>query len=144
MKKWQFTYNSSTCFLNNYPEIDYKEDTTNELSVAPGEGKSPTNLLQEVDWDVKSFPCLFPDGKHSLHSERHVKLSDQDFFVQRILNKDARFANNLAFVFGATGFIEMKQIDRNKGISFIKGKKTKQNDGTMVYSLDDYVVSWTV
>ena len=70
VKKWQFNYNKSTCFSNNYPEIGYKEDTSNLLSIAPGEGKLPTNILEEQDWDIKSFPCLYPDGKNSLHSDR--------------------------------------------------------------------------
>ena len=137
IKKWQFNYNTSTCFLHNYPEIDYKEDTSKEVSVAPGEGKTPTNLLQETDWDIKTFPCLYPDGKNSLHAERKVNLKEQDYFVQRILNKDPRYAQNLGFVFASAGYIEMKQIARNKGISYIKGRKNKQNDGSYVYSLDD-------
>ena len=44
VQKWQFNYNSATCFINNYPEMDYREDTSEELSVAPSEGKIQ-NLL---------------------------------------------------------------------------------------------------
>ena len=51
VKKWQFQYNKSTCFSNNYPEISYKEDHRDNVSVAPGEGKTPSNILQETDWD---------------------------------------------------------------------------------------------
>ena len=28
VKKWQFEYNKSTCFSHNYPEINYKEDNS--------------------------------------------------------------------------------------------------------------------
>ena len=73
VKKWQFEYNKSTCFSNNYPEISYKEDHGDKISVAPGEGKTPSNILQENDWDLKSFPCLLPDGENSLHSKREIK-----------------------------------------------------------------------
>ena len=45
VKKWQFEYNRSTCFSNNYPEMNYKEENEDRVSVAPGEGKCPTNIL---------------------------------------------------------------------------------------------------
>ena len=137
VKKWQFNYNKSTCFSNNYPEIGYKEDTSNLLSIAPGEGKLPTNILEEQDWDIKSFPCLYPDGKNSLHSDRPLKITEQEYFNQRILNKDSRFCQNLGFVFLAIAFLEKKQMERNKGISFIRGKSVKQFDGSHTYSLED-------
>ena len=137
VKRWQFDYNRSTCFNDEYPEIGYKDDLAQSISVAPGEGKVPSNILQETDWDIKSFPCLFPDGKNSLHSERNVKLKEQDFFIQRIMNKDSRFSQNTAFVFAGTSYLESKQIERNKGISFIRGKSSAQGDGTFVFSLED-------
>ena len=73
VKKWQFNYNRSTCFSDNYPEINYKEDKSNVLSIAPGEGKLPTNILEEHDWDLKLFPCLHPNGKFFPHSDRIKK-----------------------------------------------------------------------
>jgi len=120
VKKWQFPYNISTCFSNNYPEISYKDDSE-RVSVAPGEGKSPSNILEEKDWDLKSFPCLLPDGKNSLHSHKTIKLSDQDYFVQRILNKDLRFATTPAYVFAAVAYLEKKQIQSRIGLSFKRG-----------------------
>ena len=107
------------------------------VDIAPGEGKIPTNILEEIDWDVKSFPCLLPDGNNSLHSEREIKIKEQDYFNQRILNKDSRFAEDPAFVFAAVTYLERKQISRNTGISFIRGKSSAQADGTRTYSLDD-------
>ena len=109
VKKWQFEYNSSTCFAHNYPEIDYQEDMSNEVSVAPGEGSMPTDIVTEKDWDIRSFPTLHPDGKNTLHTERRIKLGEQEYFNQRILNKDMRFANNPSYVFAATSFIEKKR-----------------------------------
>ena len=48
-RKWQFQYDTSTCFSNDFPELDVSENNTdagNEVhSVAPGEGKQPTNIL---------------------------------------------------------------------------------------------------
>ena len=141
VKKWQFEYNRSTCFSNDYPEISYKEESGDRVSVAPGEGKHPSNILQERDWDLKSFPCLLPDGKNSLHSDREIKLSEQDYFNQRIMNKDSRFACNPAYIFAAVAYIEKKQIEGRKGISYKRGKSSTLPDGTKSYSLDD---PWSV
>ena len=85
------------------------------MSIAPGEGKRPTNILEETDWDIKTFPGLHPDGNNSLHSVRKVKLTEQDYFVQRLMNKDFRFAQNPAYVFAAAAYVEKKQINRNMG-----------------------------
>ena len=87
------------------------------MSIAPGEGKTPTNILEEVDWDIKTFPGLHPDGNNSLHTVRAVNLAAQNYFVQCLMNKDRRFAQNAAYVFAAAAFIERKQIQRNTGIT---------------------------
>ena len=91
-------------------------------SVAPGEGKQPTNILNEDDWDIKSFPGLHPDATMGLKEERKMKVTDQKYFEQRILNFDKRFANTAAYVFAAFAFIEKKQLERNINISFMRGK----------------------
>ena len=72
VKKFQFEYNKSTCFSDDYPEINFREDNSGNVSIAPGEGKTPTNILEEKDWDLKTFPTLHPDGMNSLHSPREV------------------------------------------------------------------------
>ena len=66
-----------------------------------------------------------------------MRLTDQQYFEQRILNHDKRFANTAAYVFAAFAFIEKKQLDRNINISFMRGKKKLSNTGNSVYSLDD-------
>ena len=93
--------------------------------------------MERKDWDLKYFLCLHPDGKNALQSDRLVKLGDQNYFNQRILNKDTRFADNPAYVFAAIAYIEKKQMERNKGISFIRGKSAKDASGTQTNTLDD-------
>jgi hypothetical protein len=95
------------------------------------------NVLRETDWDLKLFPCLHPDGKNRLQEERNVKLTDQYYFNQRLLNKDTRFGNNPAYVFASTAYIEKKQMERNIGVSGIRGTSSKGTDGTSTYSLND-------
>ena len=139
-RKWQFQYNSSTCFSNDFPELDVHDNTKDEkevLSVAPGEGKKPTNILNEEDWDVKSFPGLHPDATMGLSENRDIKVTDQMYFAQRIKNFDKRFANTAAYVFAAFAYIEKKQLERNINISFMRGKPKTSKSGGTVYSLED-------
>ena len=144
VQKWKFNYDNVTTFVNDYPELEVREtDTVNKnenedfpndpIILAPGENKIPTNILEEQDWDTKSFPGLYPDGKMGLHQEREVRLTMQQFFQQRLLNFDRRFANTPSFVFSAFSCNEKNQLERNIGISFLRGKK--QADGK--YCLND-------
>ena len=67
---------------NIFPEnqINVQADDNSEIanienegvSVGPGEGQMPTNILAEKDWNVKSFSHLFPNGKYGLHHSREL------------------------------------------------------------------------
>ena len=59
IRRQQFQNERATMFVNDFPES----------AVAPGEGKIPTNISKETNWDFKSFPCLYPDGKNGLHKK---------------------------------------------------------------------------
>ena len=50
---------------------------TASFSIAPGEGKIPTNLMRDESWDINAFPSLFPSGRYGLNYERAKKLSPQ-------------------------------------------------------------------
>ena len=83
VRKYQFDYDVTTCLLPKYPEA-IPETVEQKTSFAPGEGKIPTNILKEDDWDVKSFPNIHPTGKNGLHQKRMVKgLTDQQYIEQR-------------------------------------------------------------
>ena len=137
MLKYQFDYNNNTCFLNNVPEISLSENDQNGVTIAPGEGKVPKNILQDKDWDMRAFPILDPTGNNSLNCKRDVRLSAQQFFQQRIFNINPRFANCPSFVFAATQYIENKQLTGNINIAFNRGKATKTEDGGTMYRLHD-------
>ena len=132
---------SIICLTNKFPEMIVDDDgreiiPNDDFSFAPGEGKTPMNLLREKDWDIKAWPSLHPDGKYGLHHKRNRNLSDQKYFVQRIQNKDRRFEENPGYVFAAASYIEKQKLQSNANISFCRGKKTSTNQGTE-YTLDD-------
>ena len=120
VKKYQFTYNESLCMTNKYPEIDTNEKST--LSIAPGEGQIPKDIMTDDDWDVKGFPHLHnPDGTNGKDQERLVKLTDQNYFIHRICNKEKRFARSPAYMYAAIAYIEKKQIQRNINLIGTRG-----------------------
>ena len=130
----QFNYNQSTCFGDDHPEIGIEENTVEPVQVAPGQGKIPRSILYEEDFEVKAFPCLFPDGKNGKDQQRKVKISNQDYFVQRILNKDKRCGGCPPYVFMAAGHTELNQLQRNQDLSFQRGLEKVRPDGSCVYT----------
>ena len=116
-----------------YPEAD----SGAALSFAPAEGKIPTSILQDEDWDINSFPNLHPSGKSKMFQERKVKLTPQEYLKQRLKNVDNRFEQCTPYVFAAAGFIEEKQMERNIGVSFSKGKINVSDEGVKSYKLDN-------
>ena len=99
IRKYQISYNKSLCLSKKYPEICQSDDTL-DIEIAPGEGGRPSDLLREKDWDIKAFPHLHNlDGSNGKDQKRKVKLSDQSYFIQRILNIDKRFANTPTYVY---------------------------------------------
>ena len=113
VRKYQISYNKSLCLSKKYPEAGQYEDIE-DIEIAPGEGERPSDLLREKDWDVKAFPHLHNlDGRNGKDEKRKVYLSDQNYFIQRILNKDLRFAKTPTYEYAAVGYLEKKAIQRN-------------------------------
>ena len=133
VRKFQFNYNKTTCMTNKFPEAD----SGSALDFAPAEGKIPTSILKDKDWDINSFPNLHPSGQNGMFQEREMKLTPQQYLGQRLKNKDTRFEQCTPYVFAAAGFVEEKQMERNIGVSFNKGKKTVSSDGSKTYELED-------
>ena len=118
---------------HKYPETEIV-DETKEIQVAPGEGKRPNDMTREKDWDIKAFPHLHnPNGRNGKDEKRMSYLTDQSYFVQRILNKDERFAKSAAYKYSAVAYIEKKQLQRNINISGTRGKLVNHDTGDTTY-----------
>ena len=135
VQKYKFDYVKSSVLLDNFPELDIDRDKNpaaiKSTVVAPGEGKIPTNIVTEKDWDIKGFPGLHPDGKCGLDAERVVDLTKQKYFEQRIMNEDLRFANNPDYIFAAFACCERERLDNNVGISFRRGRPSANGKHTL-------------
>ena len=66
------------------------------------------------------------------YQERHAKLTPQQYLCQRLKNKDTRFEQCSPYVFASAAYLEEKQMDRNIGVSFRKGKLDVTKDGSKV------------
>ena len=135
VRKHQFDYDKSTTMAPKYPEAGINSDET--LSFAPGEGKIPTNILKEKNWDINSFPNLFPSGNNKMFQDREVAITPQNFIGQRLKNKDTRFEQSPPYVFACAAFLEEKQMERNIGVSYSKGKLSGTEGSQRTYQLND-------
>ena len=115
-----------TLFYDNYPEIRMqtqdKVHCSDGLVIAPGEGKVPSNLMRDTDWDINAFPTLFPNGKFGLNFKRKVKLTPQKYFVQRMLNSNNKFSSCPPWLFAALYYIERYQLEQQININYRRGK----------------------
>ena len=128
IKKYQFKYDESVVMVDQYPEI----------SVAPGEGQSPLNVLFDKNWDVQAFPHLHnADGSNGKDQDREVKLTDQRYFIQRINNKELRFSQCPAYLYAAVGYLDNQQIQRNINLVGTRGKQLHGENGQISYELND-------
>ena len=137
IRKYQYDYNKTTCLTNKFPEVDNES----ALSFAPAEGKIPTSILKDEDWDINSFPNLHPSGRNKMFQDRKQKITPQQYLVQRLKNKDRRFEQCTPYVFASAAYIEERQMERNIGVSFSKGKFNVSESGLKT-NLMTYTLYW--
>ena len=124
---------------NKLTQKKFNHSTTkdNFLNVAPGEGQIPTSILKEKEWDIKTYPHLYPDGKNGMHAEnRKVRLTNQQYIQQRLFNIDKRFSNDPGYLFSATWHIENLQLERNIQMAYTHGSKKAMNDLSRTYQVN--------
>ena len=141
----------TTCLVQENPEsrviVNTSEETIHKKTktssnivheVAPGEGKTPTNYLREEDFDITGFPRHFPDGKYGLYDkERKKAITPQQFFTQRLLNADKRFAKDPDFLFVAQQFVERYALEKQIDVMSRKGNLMPTSSGMKVVQTKD-------
>ena len=149
VKKYQSKQASHTCMIPIHPsdmvfvnetseavEKKVRGNSSKSSVVAPGEGHIPTNWLKSENFDVKSHPTKHPSGKFGLHHKRKYKISCQQYFNQRILNVDERFAKCIPYLFMSQQFVERWALESQINISGQKGKCKKVGDDVEVHVSD--------
>jgi len=98
----------STCLQPTDPQY-----TATALCVAPAEGQHPMYFMLDHSCEALTFPAKFPFGAGTFTDERDVPITVKKYFVQRLLNRDKRFASDASYLFFAQYICEMKQIRDN-------------------------------
>ena len=78
--------------------------------------------MKEKDWDINSFPHLFPSGGNGMFQEREIQITPQQYICSRLKNKDTRFEQSIPYVFASAAYLEEKMMERNIGVSYSKGQ----------------------
>ena len=122
---------NESCMVNqNYvePDIPIEQLLAQQNSAPqlrfPHMAAQPVNMFQEENLEEKAFPTLFPRGRYGLDYPRTKPLTDLKYFQSRLFNKDARWCNNIVWIFWALNTFEMRKLQNE--ISIVSRIK-KQN-----------------
>ena len=82
------------------------------FSIAPGQDAIPKFILMDDDFEVLSFPNLFPKGVggHGVNTPRERDICLRRYVNQRLLNKDPRFSKSIEYIFAFQYATELKQL----------------------------------
>ena len=129
VKKFQSKQDSNTCLTpmnldnkvitNNSSKTIKKrtDDGKKYIEIAPGENKIPLSGLRKEYSDVKAFPKHHPSGLNGRSHPRKYKLTNQSYFIQRLFNKDERFAKDNFYLFMAATHVEQESLENCINIS---------------------------
>ena len=105
----------STCLQPSDPQY-----AATELSIAPAEGQVPLDFMLDTNAEILAFPAKYPFARGGLTDERDVTLTPKKYFIQRVLNKDKRFASDANYLFFAQYVTETKSIRDNITVAMRK------------------------
>ena len=105
------------------------------ISMAPGEGKRPINILTDKNFEEMSFPTLFPSGQFGLTHPRPVSLSAKKYFQRRILESGGKFASNIEYLFVGQFVSEWQQIRNSISVALRKSFSTEEGGEPLTASL---------
>lgn len=129
VKKFQSKQDSNTCLTpmnldnkvitnNSSKTIKKRSGEGNKyIEIAPGENKIPLTGLRKEYSDVKAFPKHHPSGLNGRSHPRKYKLTNQSYFIQRLFNKDERFAKDNFYLFMAATHVEQESLENCINIS---------------------------
>ena len=124
VKDNQFDQAQHFVMANDNPEVHCVTSSSvraKELCIAPGEGKIPTSIMRDKNWDVGGFPQLHPSGNFGLHHEREQKISTKNYFLQRLQNENPQFRKSKPYLFSAVYHCEREQFEKRISLSVQRG-----------------------
>ena len=103
----------------------------NDITLAPGEGKSPISMITDENCEELSFPHLFPSGKFGFKVDRHEKLTPTRYFNQRLLNYTQKFAADSDYIFFASSISQQMKLNSQINIAMQKVKTGRLTAGML-------------
>ena len=99
-------------------QIENIEEAT--FSVAPAEGNRPKYILMDPTFEPEAYPDLFPYGTGCFREGEYVsKLPIREYYKQRFMNVDGRFASNIEYIFSGQYATELKHIQGNISMAML-------------------------
>jgi hypothetical protein len=99
-------FNESCVIPQNYVDPDIpieqllqQQNTAPQLPF-PRIVASPVNMFQQEQLEEHAFPVLYPKGRFGMGYERSKPITDLKYIQSRLFNKDPRWRNNIAWMFG--------------------------------------------
>ena len=103
----------------------------NDITLAPGEGKSPISMITDEKCEELSFLHLFPSGKFGFNVDRDKKLTPSQYFNQRLLNYTQRFAADSDYIFFASAISQQMKLNSQINIAMQKVKTNRLTAGML-------------
>ena len=127
IKKWQFEYDNSVAMSSKYPEMTF----------APGQGYRPKGLLNDMDWETRAFPATVnADGSNCMHQEREVRLTPQQYAIQRLCQINTRFVRNQPYMYALLSYLEEKRLRQNISMVGLRGTESVSTEGKSSFQLE--------
>ena len=118
--------------------------STEEVNIAPGEGKQPTSMLNDKFCEELAFPYLFPRDKFGYKFERDIKLSPSKYFNQRLLNYTQLFASDPDFIFFALSITQQLKLKSQINVPMKKVCSGNLTAGLLSQNFSESVKSFIV
>ena len=117
-----------TTITTEIPTVDNIEQS---IAIAPGEGKKPISILNDIYCEEMAHPHLFPTGKFGYKDKRDVPLTPSKHFNQQLLNYSQHFASDPDYIFFAHSIMQKIQLNDQISIAMRKITSNSLNAGML-------------
>ena len=117
-----------TTITTEIPTVDNIEQL---IAIAPGEGKKPIPILNDIYCKEIAHPHFFPTGKFGYKVKRDVPLTPSKYFNQRLLNYSQHFASDPDYIFFAHSVMQKIQLNDQISIAMRKITSNSLNAGML-------------
>ena len=104
---------SEICLLPSMLSSEY-------IEIAPGEGKTPKNIMLDENCEELAFPNLICTGEFGYKVEREVKLSPVKYFNSRLLNYKQVFSSSADYIFFVQFVLQQQSLNSQINIAMRK------------------------